>query len=688
MARGPFRIPNFRDRASGVASAPRGSGRLRNHARRRTTGFLATNPMAANLGWSAQPILDNLGVFTANAHSFSIRDLKGHPLQVPKKDLQNDLPRSRLARRAQALLGNRFFPGLAALLAAALALPALRVGWILDDYYHRAVLLETSPFRDLFGPPANMFRFFHGDPERTSRVMDLGFFPWWTYPGIKAEFLQWLTVQTHRLDYWLWPNSAVAMHAQSLLWFAMLVALAAFFYRRIITPGWVAGLAALLFAIDPAHGTPAGWLANRNSLVAGCFGILTLIFHDQFRRDGRRASCILALLALTAALLAKEEGIATCAYLLAYGIFLDSAGRWRGCLALIPYLGIVILWRALRAAGGYGVWDIGLYVDPLNNPVRFGVAVVERLPVLLLAQLGLPPSDIAMLLSPTAKSILWWSAILFLTAFLFVMAPLLRNDKSARFWAAGMLFSAIPVCATFPMDRLLTFVGIGAFGLIAQLFHAVLDPAQRRAMRARYRVPAIVLALFFVAVHAVFAPIALPFRAGNPLGPKALMDRFEVKTPLGPSVQDQSVVIVNAPSAPHACYLPIQRGVSGLPVPRHTRVLASGMPSVTIRRLSKNVLVVRPEKGYLDWVADRLFRGTQHPLALGEKVELTGMTVEITALTEDGRPAEAAFQFSVPLEDPSLLWLCYRGKTFEPFRPPAIGESVEIRIGGLLGGAP
>jgi hypothetical protein len=53
--------------------------------------------------------------------------------------------------------------------------------------------------------------------------MDFGFFPWWTYKGLKAEFLQWLTVQTHRLDYWLWPNSPAAMHAHSLLWFATLV---------------------------------------------------------------------------------------------------------------------------------------------------------------------------------------------------------------------------------------------------------------------------------------------------------------------------------------------------------------------------------------------------------------------------------------------------------------------------------
>jgi hypothetical protein len=160
------------------------------------------------------------------------------------------------------------------------------------------------------------------------------------------------------------------------------------------------------------------------------------------------------------------------------------------------------------------------------------------------------------------------------------------------------------------------------------------------------------------------------------------MDRFNVTAPLGPSVQGQSVVMVNAPSAPHACSLPIQRWSNGLPVPRHTRVLASGLTAVTVERPHSNVLVVRPKKGYLAWTPDRLFRDERHPLCVGDKVKLTGMTVEVTALTEDGRPAEAAFQFPVPLEDASLCWLCFRAGAFESFTPPAVGESVEIRLGG------
>ena len=156
-----------------------------------------------------------------------------------------------------SLLRMRRLPAAAAVLSVLLALPALGTGWMLDDYYHRAVLLQRSRFRDLLGPPSEMFRFFRGDPERTGRLMDLGLFPWWTDPGLKAEFLQALTVLTHRLDYALWPDSPALMHAHSLFWLGAAVAVTACFYRRILGSTWVAGVAALLFAVDDARGATA-----------------------------------------------------------------------------------------------------------------------------------------------------------------------------------------------------------------------------------------------------------------------------------------------------------------------------------------------------------------------------------------------------------------------------------------------
>jgi hypothetical protein len=164
------------------------------------------------------------------------------------------------------------------------------------------------------------------------------------------------------------------------------------------------------------------------------------------------------------------------------------------------------------------------------------------------------------------------------------------------------------------------------------------------------------------------------------VGPRWIEKRFYVSTELGPGLENRTLVIVNAPSPAHASYLIPRRELAGQSVPRHIRVLAPAIPFVTIHRLDERTLAIRPRGGYLRWFLDQVFRSDRRRLALGEQVRLTGMTVTISSLTTDGRPAEAMFRFDVPLESPSLLWLCFRGGGFEPFRPPAVGQAVEIRF--------
>jgi hypothetical protein len=577
---------------------------------------------------------------------------------------------------AGALLRAPYFPWIAAVLAVLLTLPSLGVGWILDDYYHRAILLDRPRFRGLIGPPAAMFRFFQGDPALMRRLVDFGLFPWWSDPYLKGEFLQALTVLTHRLDYALWPNSPELMHAQNVFWLGTAVAAAAWFYRRMLGPTWIAGAAALLFALDDARGATVGFIANRNVLIAATLGISSLVLHDRWRRDGLRWAALLAPLLLAGALFAKEEGIGTCAYLGAYGLLADRAGRWRGCLALVPYVAVVVVWRMLRESWGYGVRYVGHYIDPLTDPGPFLSAAVWRWPVLLLGQWTPVPSDLPIVFQyGLGFAILLGLALAFLGLLFFALTPLLRRDAVARFWAAGMCFAVVPVCATFPMDRLLTFVGLGASGLLAQFWWFVFGgkaaPERTGALRRA-------LAWFLIIAHAILAPLVLPFRAAHPLGPQWVEHRFSIQTPPDPSLEGKTLVIVNAPSTPHAHYMMLHWDLAGLPVPKTIRVLAPAVPGVTIRRLDDRTLAIRPREGYLRWVIDQVFRTGRHPLELGEQVRLTGLTVTITGLTADGRPAEASFRFDVPLESPSLVWLCFRRGRFEPFTPPVIGEQTKI----------
>src|SRR5262249_53690567 len=103
--------------------------------------------------------------------------------EMSRVETAQPAPRT-LVSSVRSFLTMRSLPLPAGLLSVALALPSLRAGGMIDDFFHRTVLLERSQFRDLLGGPSEMFRFFRGDPERTGRIMDLGHYPWWTYPGV------------------------------------------------------------------------------------------------------------------------------------------------------------------------------------------------------------------------------------------------------------------------------------------------------------------------------------------------------------------------------------------------------------------------------------------------------------------------------------------------------------------------
>jgi len=179
-------------------------------------------------------------------------------------------------------------PTIVTLLAVGLTLPSLWNGLNLDDYYHRLVLLGDTRFSPASSSPLNLFCFYDGDHEENRRLMKTGMCAWFYSEKLRFCFFRPLSALTHWIDYFLWPDTPALMHLHSLLWFGILVFLAALLYKRIIGTAWIAGLAALLFAIDDAHGASVGSLADRSALMACFFGILCLISHDHWRREGQR----------------------------------------------------------------------------------------------------------------------------------------------------------------------------------------------------------------------------------------------------------------------------------------------------------------------------------------------------------------------------------------------------------------
>jgi hypothetical protein len=328
---------------------------------------------------------------------------------------------------------------------------------------------------------------------------------------------------------------------------------------------------------------------------------------------------------------------------------------------------------------------VGGYVDPLAEPVRFVVAVLRHLPLLLLGQWGLPPAETSVVLAPILSEgfPVWHGrlALAFCGILGLALWPLVKRSRPARFWAAGMLLSALPACAAFPMDRLMMFAGIGAYALLAQLLAAAFRGGEGRpAGRLRYAAFAALGGVLF-GIHAVLSPLVMPLRAAWPMGSRVLDEQLHVRTPMGESLTRQDLVLVNPPSMIHAAYVPMLREANGQPVPRHVRTLAPGIHRLTLHRPDPHTLTIRPDDGFLTGPLDSLLRDERNPMQVGQQVRLTGLTVTILSRTPDRRPSEVSFRFARPLEDRAYRWLHWEDGQFVPLPPPPVGATVVLDPG-------
>lgn len=574
-----------------------------------------------------------------------------------------DPPRRPLVRALLDLLASPRAARLAVLLAVLLTLPALSVGFQLDDHVHRVALGHGTQVEGMPGTRWDLFRFTPGTTAEMTALMRRGVFPYWTLPELRLSFLRPLSTLTHLLDDGLWPERPALMHAQGLLWYASLVFLAARIYRLLFaaTP-WLVGLAAILYAVDDAHGIPVTWLAHRNALVATTFAFAALYCHLRWRLQNFRPGAVLAPLCLFAGLLGGEAALGVIAYFFACALFLEPPGPLSRRLAtLVPAALCAVVWRVVYQVLGYGAYGSGAYLDPVREPLHFLRGVFVRLPLLLSAQLGGPPPDFAsFVVALTAPFLL---IALVLLGWLVLAARPLLGDPRLRFFAVGSILAALPCCATFPSDRLLLIVGLGGFGLCAVVIGA-------RATLAR---PGRALVVLLLVLHAVVAPLLLPLRCLSVRLVGAVAVRASRSVPTAPT----PVAMVNAPDALTMLQAISVRASAGYPLPTGLRLLGASAREVHVRRPDANTLVVRSE-GYLEGPIGELLRGQGHPFRLGERIDLGAWTVTILALTPDQRPLEVEARFPHPLETPSLSWMIFDGAGPRPWTPPPIGGQVVL----------
>ena len=575
-----------------------------------------------------------------------------------------------------AFLGSSHASRRIILLSGLLLLPCLGSGMVMDDFVLAAKAAPETVLPALPSQPLWLFTFTTGDPVRNGALMDeAALLPWWTEPRHLNAFFRPLSALTHVLDFRLWPGSAPLMHLHSVLWFLLLLAILWHAYRT-LEPGaqLTAAFALLLYALDDAHGPTVGWISNRNALISASLALPALVLHHR-AAQGSRAAAWLSPLCVALGLCAGEAAVCVVGYLTAYAVCLDRRSLGVRVRSLVPYVLLFVAHRALYHALGLGSFGSSAYHDPLQEPGAFLGMLSYNLPLLLSAELFLPLADIAFWGDVRGRAVIWVWSVLSLGALLWLFRPLLERERTARFWALGMLLSAVPVSASLPGERLLLAPGFGAAPLLARALLELGALAAERPMLPRARR---VLVDALVLMHVVLAPIMLPSRASAfaPVG--KLSARLDAAVPRTAAVREQTVVVLNAPFNILLSYQQIARAVRHVPRPAHLYWLSSASSETEVTRAGPNVLQVTQLQGFLRRPEETHYRGDVHDLPVGTRLSRAGMQIEVVAVTGDGRPATVQFRFDEPLESERYLFYVWRSGELVPYRPGARGDSVRL----------
>jgi hypothetical protein len=562
-------------------------------------------------------------------------------------------------------------------LSILLVAPSLFAGLGADDFVHELVLSGTSPIAGFRHSPFDLFRF--ATPSLNRSLMNDGVFPWWIDPDVRFAFLRPLAAASHVLDHAVAPGNAFVMHVQNVLWATLSVVAVGALYRAVLGPTWVSALALLLYAVDDARGAPVTWVANRSELIACALSVAAALLYRRGAAGDQRSSW-LGPLVFGIALAASEGAIAITPYLFAHEVFLENSPWSKRLTRLAPYALVTVAWFSLYRALGYGVSGSGVYFDPLKAPAAFIGALPGRFGALWFSALGGPWSEgynVYPVLAPGFAPLASPLAALTIAANGFLFAPLIRRDRAIRAFLLGAALATVPACAAFPADRLLPWAAIGIMGATAQFIGAFVEGALPDA--GLYGFAARVVVPVMIAVHLVFGPLLLPLRSMGIRDVRETIGRADAGIPKTSGIEKRVVVVMNAPADPMASYVTITRAALGEPRPRALRWLVSGPGPVYVDRIDDRSLRVKAEGGFIRLPSEALFRSVRdRPFSPGDEVELSDMRVTVTSVGPEGGPTEVLARFERPLEDPTYLWLAWKGAGYAAFSPPPVGARVTL----------
>jgi len=568
----------------------------------------------------------------------------------------------------------------AALLAVLLALPSLFADFYCDDQAMVLVIERVAP--SPIPGPFHLYSFMTGAPGERDWLVQHSAAPWWTVDGIRVSFMRPLSSLLLVLDHALAGRHPLPYHLHSIAWYVAAVLAAALLFRRLL-PEREAALAALLFAISPAHWMLAAWPSARHVAISGALAAFALLLHIEAREQGGTGSRKLTLAAFACALLALcggEDALAVFAYVAAYELIGRREALTLRLRALVPWGALFVAYAALYQGLGFGVRGTGGYIDPIAQTHAYLSLLPRRLAVYLNAALLCVPSELSMIAPQSGRILaaLGVAATLAFGGLLRRAARALDSElrRTLAWLLVGALLALLPGAASMPGDRVLFNANLAlAPALAVLLLHA--GAASKPAIFTWLARAGVAL---FGLIHLVLAPLSFAFGGWQLASSShaAMAAAAKAEIPARPGV---AVVGIGLADPLVGMYLPASLYIAPRPEPRPSAVhlLSTSAHDHLVKRIDDRNLEISIVGGaLLDGALESLFRPESAPLRVGDRLPLGAWTVQILDETA-GRPTRFSVSFDRSLDDPSLVLLIWKDGGLRALPPPQIGHEVLLK---------
>lgn len=576
-----------------------------------------------------------------------------------------------------------FWAVLAALLVIA---PQLRIYQFLGtDCIHVGVLEGRLDYPGL-GPFA-LYQFSDGTPQWNAELVSKGLWPWFINPYWKINFCRHLPSALTALNHQLCGLHPTGYVIHSLLWYIALVVLLGLLASR-LAAGWagrsVALLTMVIFAVSMSHAEVIFYCATRWMLMAAVFALLALLAHMSWREQGWKPGRFLSIAAIVLALLCGEAALAALAFLAAYELFGRSDPFKRRITALLPAVGLVVVYLIIYRIVGYGTGGQGLYLNPFNDPGAFIVGLPMKMVSILgdmffgaLSLFGINPMNPAQRLLALGGG----AAALIIIALLFLPVWLKAEPGQRRGFnwiMVGTVAAMLPLASAYPCGRAAMIPFIGGSMLLAFI---LVYWAKR--LRKNLKSPLAWLAGLFCLGLFLLNVVYTPYRwfADAAIAKKYLdMEAASHKETVLNDIQphQEAIFLNNDPYVDWVYSGYLYRKVNGLPMPAKWWQLSYSNQKHRWLRTAEDTLeleipMTNPFETYD--VYGMYVPGTV--LEKGHVTRLSGLEVTVLDIDEKGM-VRIAFKFAHSLDDDRYRFYKFREDKLHQVEPPGIGQSISL----------